>query len=66
MSCADRARQCVLDAAQDITNMANRIGVMRSVDATESARWLREVASELRAACGDDSPPDLAHSEQKP
>jgi hypothetical protein len=65
MSCAGFARNVVLICAGDIERQADHIGILRSVEATEASRWLREVAAELRAVCGDDSPPDLAHSEEK-
>ncbi len=59
MICARIARNVVLICASDIERQAAEIGVLRSVDATESARWLREIAVELRVACGpdDDSGP---------
>lgn len=60
MSCADSARRIVLEHAREIDREADRVGVLRSVDATETARWLREVSAALREACGpdDDQEPD--------
>lgn len=47
MSFEDQARVAVRGAALGLRIEANRIGVLRSVDATRAARWLREVADEL-------------------
>ena len=51
--CAKKAKAVVMKAADDMTNEAKRMGVMRSMEATESSRWLMEVANHLRAACGE-------------
>jgi hypothetical protein len=32
------------------------MGILRSADATESSRWLYDIAQEIRAACGPDDP----------
>jgi hypothetical protein len=47
MSFRDRAEKAVLDAATKLENEANQIGAFRSVDATESAQWLRCFARDM-------------------
>ena len=51
MSFRDSAKRAVLDAARALELKAGRIGIVRSVDATEAARWLKETAQQLRVAC---------------
>ena len=51
MTFHDSARTAVLHAAEDLESKSYRIGLMRSVDATKAARWLEEVAKQLRDAC---------------
>lgn len=51
MNCADTARGVVLGCANILEREAGHMSVMRSVDATESAKWLRDIAAELRLAC---------------
>lgn len=51
--CAKKAKAVVMKAASDMTEEANKMGLMRSVEATESAKWLKEVANHLRHACGE-------------
>ena len=53
MSFAETARQKVLRMAAELGVESQRIGVMRSVDATETSRWLAELAQALRDACRD-------------
>jgi hypothetical protein len=54
VSCSETARALVLRCADEIRSEASRISVLRSVDATESAQWLREIAQAMREACGPD------------
>lgn len=56
MSFADAARKAVLKSADDLEREAHRIDVFRSMDATESADWLRDIARQLRAACEEPPP----------
>lgn len=69
VTCADSARAEVLRCAALLETQARGMALLRSVDATESAKWLREVAAELRKAaepardtwwhckfCGDHEP----------
>lgn len=58
MSFRVSAREAVLKAAKDLSEKAGRIGIVRSVDATESARWLREIARWLKATAALDEEPD--------
>lgn len=51
MSIIERAKGAVLAAADRLEKEANRIGILRSVEATTAAAWLDHVASELRLAC---------------
>lgn len=51
MTFYDAAREAVLRAATDLERKSQEIGIMRSVDATESSQWLKEVAQRLREAC---------------
>jgi len=55
MTFHNSARSAVLDAASALVQKSREIGIMRSVDATESARWLEEVAKQLRDACLEES-----------
>lgn len=41
----------VLSAADHLERHANRIGILRSVEATTAAAWLDHIASELRIVC---------------
>lgn len=45
------ARECALKAAADLESRANQMAIMRSVDATESARWLKALSAQIRDAC---------------
>jgi hypothetical protein len=51
MSCADTAREKVRECADNLMKEARRIGILRSVEATEASRWLDGIAEQLRAAC---------------
>jgi hypothetical protein len=51
VSCYDRARDTALECANKLEATANSMAIMRSVDATESAKWLREMAHAIRSAC---------------
>jgi hypothetical protein len=55
MTFRDSARGAVLKAASDLSLLSDQIGILRSVDATESARWLEEIAEHLREACADEA-----------
>jgi len=57
MSCRDRAILAVEKAARSIEREARRIGILRSVEATEASTWLDHVATQLRNACEQDPPP---------
>ena len=57
MTFLDSARAAVLLAALDLETRSQQIGIMRSVDATESAQWLMDVAKQLRDACSE---PEMA------
>lgn len=54
MSFRDRAMKSLLGAARALEEEAARMAIVRSLDATESAKWLREIAQALRAAATDD------------
>ena len=54
MTCADSARAEVLRCAALLETQARGMALLRSVDATKSAKWLREVATELRKAAEPD------------
>lgn len=54
MSFADSARKAVEKAADDLEAEQNRIGIMRSLDATRSAAWLGEIVAALRAIAKED------------
>ena len=58
MSFVETAKAKVLECAGVLEVEARRIGILRSVDATNAARWLEHIAKELREACvgEDDSP----------
>lgn len=58
MSFTDTARQFALTQADLFENEARRIGCFRSVDATEAASWLREIAKNLRQACDPETAPE--------
>ncbi len=58
MSFTESARAFALEKATELEHKANSIGIMRSVDATESAKWLREIAAAIREACGPDAETD--------
>jgi len=51
MTFHDSATSAVLDAASSLEKRSREIGIMRSVDATESSRWLQEIAKRLRDSC---------------
>lgn len=55
MSCADSARKMVLESAELFEMRASNFAILRSLDATKTAEWLREVAAALREACGPDT-----------
>jgi hypothetical protein len=57
VSFCDTARAFALEKAAELENKARSIGIMRSVDATEAARWLRDMATAIRNAAGPDEPP---------
>jgi hypothetical protein len=57
MTFAESARQRILEMATELSMESRKIGIMRSVDATETAKWLEEIASALREACGPDEAP---------
>ena len=54
MSFRESARLFALEQALGFEGKAQAIGMFRSVDATEAAKWLRELAQAIREACGDD------------
>ncbi len=54
MSCYERARSVVNECADKIEQYGDSLSPMRSVDATESSRWLHDMAIELRKACEED------------
>jgi hypothetical protein len=51
MTFRDSAREAVLKAATDLEIRSGQMEIVRSLDATESAQWLKEVAQRLREAC---------------
>lgn len=53
MTFHDSAREAVLKAADDLSLLSKKTGILRSVDATESAAWLKEIAQRLREACSE-------------
>jgi hypothetical protein len=53
MSFRDRARHAVLEAAALLERESQRIDVLRSLDATEAARWLRSIVALLRKEAED-------------
>ncbi len=56
MSFTETARQFALVQADLFEREARRVGIMRSVDATEAAAWLDDIAKNLRHACNPDAP----------
>jgi hypothetical protein len=56
VSFIDTARTFALEQAQAFENKARSIGIMRSVDATEAAAWLDDVAKNIRFACNPEDP----------
>ena len=50
MSFQQTARAFALEKAMELANKARSIGIMRSVDATESAKWLKEDRATLTAS----------------
>jgi len=56
MSCRERAIYTVEKAARSIEREARRIGIMRSMEATEASTWLDHVATQMRNACKQDPP----------
>jgi len=46
----ERARKFVQAKAPEMREEAAKIGILRSVSASESAKWLREIAAELEEA----------------
>ena len=53
VSCRDRAIGQVLECADALEKEARSIAIMRSVDATESSKWLSEVVEALRGSVRD-------------
>jgi hypothetical protein len=68
VSFTETARQFALAQADIFEKEARRIGIMRSVAATEAASWLDDIAKNLRQACEPDAaddapaPPPAQHS----
>lgn len=52
MSCISGARKCALECAEKLEATARGYAILRSMDATNAAKWLREMAAEIRTACG--------------
>lgn len=64
MSFRDRARHAVLEAAALLERESQRIDVLRSLDATEAARWLRSIVVLLRKEAEDYSAGDPVPEEK--
>ena len=60
MSCRKSARVTILQMAEDLKTKANQLAILRSVDATESARWLESVASKLHELVSQDTEASMA------
>jgi hypothetical protein len=52
-------------AAAELELEARRIGIMRSVEATEASTWLDHIAEQMLAACQQDPPPKPIRSRKK-
>ena len=57
------AREFALAKAVELESKAASIGVMRSVDATEAAKWLNEIAAAIREAAGPDEQKESPNAE---
>ena len=51
MSFTTRARHFALIKARELEREAQAIGIVRSVEATEASRWLKDIATAIREAC---------------
>lgn len=65
MSCNERAIAAVEKAAGYLEKEARRIGILRSVEATEASTWLDHVATQMRNACKQDPPPPPTGAKKK-
>lgn len=61
MSFREAARKAVLAAAQTLERESQRIDILRSLDATQAASWLRSIVTLLRKEAGDYSTADIKH-----
>lgn len=50
----ESARSLIIELAGTIESEARKIGIMRSVEATQTSRWLAEIGKSLRAACAEE------------
>lgn len=48
MSCIETAIAKVNECADSLEKEARRIGILRSMDATEASNWLKQIAGQLR------------------
>lgn len=62
MSCTETARTFALQKADELEAKARQLGILRSVDATEASRWLKDMATSIREACG---PAELEPTEEE-
>lgn len=59
MTCRETAREFALLQATELEAKAASIGILRSVDATEAAKWLNEIAAAIREAAGPSEPQEV-------
>lgn len=57
MSFKESAQEFALEKALAFEEQALRVGIVRSVDATEASDWLWSIADAIREACGDSPAP---------
>ncbi len=60
----ERAKELVTAKAREIDQEAHRIGVLRSLEATEVSQWLHDLAESMREAAGTDAASIVAGAKQ--
>lgn len=66
MSFVETAKAKVLECADVLEVEARRVGILRSMDATNASNWLKHVAKELRGACVEEEDPVEAKPAEPP
>lgn len=56
MTFSESARTFALEKAAELEAESRKVGIMRSLDATRAAQWLKEIADAIRVAAGDVEP----------